>query len=297
MVDYSFKLLHCKMAVLQMGQIIERKLQNFVVEDLIGMEESESLILFYSQSIWKIVGTFKLTQHIGFVALFLYKRFTLNTPIFKYDCKIAAIACVFLATKLENGYQLTLKQVCKRIIGIKAEDVKACEMLILEGNDYELYIKTPWLPLLCLYNDFESLSQEQYKECVKYLELTMNGDVIYLNSPSKLATASVLAVFGADTVVAETFKLYLQEKYTVAKQNEQADTTFAQWYKELNDIVDVLKKEVKYDNEMLKDINNRLLKYRNEHFKPENNSDSIMPTKGTKRSVPSPQTGTQPSKK
>ena len=44
------------MTRLQSNQITERKNQNFAIDDLIGIDESESLVLFYGQSIWKILN-------------------------------------------------------------------------------------------------------------------------------------------------------------------------------------------------------------------------------------------------
>ena len=285
------------MKILQKNQITERKNQNFAIDELIGIEESESLILYYGQTIWKILSICKpkATIHIGLVAVHLYKFFCLNTPIFKYDCKIAAIACVFLAAKLENGYQVYLRQLCKGIKGVNEESIKECEILILQGNDYELYIKTPWLPLLALHNDFEFSNDESYKEAVNYLKLTLRGDIIYVENPSKLATACYLAAIDNNQELLEHFTTYLEKKYILAKNSDIIDTSFAQWLKELNKIVAVMRKDVNFDN--LKDINTRITDYRLEFNKnqlknaKENEPRNTTTTLGNKRSIPSPQSG------
>ena len=271
---------------LEHSQIAERKQKNMVIDNLVGIEEAEALILFYAQTIWKIVHSLKVSVHIGLVAVKLYKIFTLNTSIKLYDCKIAAISSVFLAIKLENGYQVSLSTICNKIKGTDPEAVKDTELLILKGNEYDCYVKTPWLPLLSLYNDFEGFSEEDYKAAVTNLEMTITGDIIYENKPSKLATAAALKVF-IKTDKKGQFKFYLEQKYTLAKQNDMCNTSFNQWYKELEDLVQIMSQEIKLDQKILKDVHSRIVGIASPSSSIENNS--ALPTQH-KRSLPSPET-------
>eukprot|EP00834_Sanchytrium_tribonematis_P007237 NODE_628_length_5237_cov_0.539510.p2 type:complete len:298 gc:universal NODE_628_length_5237_cov_0.539510:1201-308(-) len=295
-------------AILSNDVLIERKQENHIIEDIIGMEETEKLIGYYSDTIWDISANLKLTTHISLVATYLYRIFTLNTKVDQYDCMLAAVTCVFLSAKLENGYQLALRHVCHKFKGIEEEKVKDCEMQILEGNDYDLFIKTPWLPLIGLYNDCQFFSEAEFELAIKFLRRCTNGDIVHVYSAPKIAAACFLAVLLDLNTNTELFYTYFEAKHNRARQDEMAPIPFKQWRSEIDLLSKLLLHKSTYDKAELKDIKERLNSFRNTQAssghvvtaksnRPRSDSTSPESVNFKKRGNPSPATGTPASKK
>ena len=162
-----------------------------------------------------------MPRELRATAICFLKRFYLHASMMEYDPRIIMITCIALASKAEDCQLVaTLEEllahpaVVAEVGQSKAENVlsivQESELTLLQGTRFHLMIHHPYRPLRGWLHALEKyepsiLTPAASQRALECIHRGLHTDAVFLQAPSRLALAALLAGCDAEGIELDNF--------------------------------------------------------------------------------------------
>ncbi|ORX66881.1 cyclin-like protein [Linderina pennispora] len=156
------------------------------------------LINYYLQKIRDYATVYKFNSTVKATAITFMKRFYLHNVVFDYPPKGIMLACLYLATKVENSF-VKIDDFTKPLARTKVtnSDVLDYEFVVTQSLQFDLAVHHPYRPAYGFFLDMQTyveditVLQKTYELAQKYIDQAVFTDLVFYYQPAQIALGAI----------------------------------------------------------------------------------------------------------
>ncbi|KAJ1951215.1 hypothetical protein FBU59_000300 [Linderina macrospora] len=156
------------------------------------------LINYYLQKIRDYATVYKFNSTVKATAITFMKRFYLHNVVFDYPPKGIMLACLYLATKVENAF-VKIDDFTKPLARTKVtnSDVLDYEFVVTQSLQFDLAVHHPYRPAYGFFLDMQAyveditVLQKTYELAQKYIDQAVFTDLVFFFQPAQIALGAI----------------------------------------------------------------------------------------------------------
>ncbi|KAI8323855.1 cyclin-like protein [Martensiomyces pterosporus] len=165
-----------------------------VQKNLLTPEDELRLIDYYLRKISDYANVYKFNNLVMATAINFMKRFYLHNVVLDYPPKSIMLACLYLATKVENSF-LKIDDFTRPLARAKITnaDVLDLEFVVTQSLQFELCVHHPYRAAYGFFLDMQThvedigVLQNTYDQAVKLINKALFTDLVFFYQPAQIA--------------------------------------------------------------------------------------------------------------